>query len=169
MPEISVIIPVYNTGVYLKKCVESILDQTFPDFELFLVDDGSSDESPQICDEYAAKDTRVRVIHQKNQGQSVARNNAIAQMQGQWVMFCDSDDWIHPQYFEILLSCMEKKKADIAICDCQPLSENENLSIHSFSHIHFTSSSKSNVNRSLLLTRCYPCPCSRPHPLIPFF
>lgn len=102
MPQISVIIPVYNTGAYLRKCVDSILSQTFRDFELFLVDDGSNDESPEICDAYGARDSRVRVIHQKNQGQSVARNNAIAQMQGQWVFFCDSDDWIHPESLEIL-------------------------------------------------------------------
>lgn len=115
VPEISVIIPVYNTGMYLSKCIDSILGQTFPDFELFLVDDGSTDESPRICDEYAAKDSRVRVIHQKNQGQSVARNNAIAQMQGQWVMFCDSDDWIHPRTLEILYEAAKAHDVKISI------------------------------------------------------
>lgn len=115
MPEISVIIPVYNTGMYLNKCIDSILGQTFPNFELFLVDDGSTDESPRICDEYAAKDSRVRVLHQKNQGQSVARNNAIAQMQGQWVMFCDSDDWIHPRTLEILYEAAKAHDVKISI------------------------------------------------------
>ena len=114
MPQISVIIPVYNTGAYLHRCIDSILGQTFPDFELFLVDDGSTDESPRICDGYARKDPRVRVIHQKNQGQSVARNNAIAQMQGQWVMFCDSDDWIHPRTLEWLYRTA--KEQDVKIC-----------------------------------------------------
>lgn len=115
MPEISVIIPVYNTGIYLHKCIDSILGQTFPDFELFLVDDGSTDDSPRICDEYAGKDARVRVIHQKNQGQSVARNNAIAQMQGQWVMFCDSDDWIHPRTLEWLYQTARECDVKISI------------------------------------------------------
>lgn len=115
MPEISVIIPVYNTGIYLNKCVDSILGQTFPDFELFLVDDGSTDESPRICDAYAEKDSRVRVIHQKNQGQSVARNNAIGQMRGQWVMFCDSDDWIHPRTLEILYEAAKAHDVKISI------------------------------------------------------
>lgn len=115
MPEISVIIPVYNTGIYLHKCIDSILGQTFPDFELFLVDDGSTDDSPRICDEYAGKDARVRVIHQKNQGQSVARNNAIAQMQGQWVMFCDSDDWIHPRTLEWLYQTAREYDVKISI------------------------------------------------------
>lgn len=116
MSEISVIVPVYNTGCYLKKCVESILSQTYGDFELWLVDDGSTDESPALCDEFAARDPRVRVIHQKNQGQSVARNNAISQMQGKWVMFVDSDDWIHPQSLEILhrLALEENVKISIA-------------------------------------------------------
>ena len=102
MPQISVIVPVYNSGDFLHRCVDSILAQTFPDFELFLVDDGSKDNSPEICDAYALQDPRVRVIHQPNQGQSVARNNAIAQMCGEWVMFCDSDDWIHPESLELL-------------------------------------------------------------------
>lgn len=119
MPQISVIIPVYNTGAYLSRCIDSILDQTFPDFELFLVDDGSSDESPGICDAYAQKDSRIRVIHQKNQGQSVARNNAIAQMQGQWVMFCDSDDWIHPRTLEWLYRTARECQVKISIAGYQ--------------------------------------------------
>ena len=115
MPEISVIIPVYNTGIYLNKCVDSILAQTFPDFELFLVDDGSTDESPAICDAYGQQDSRVRVIHQTNQGQSAARNHAIAQMQGQWVMFCDSDDWIHPRTLEILYNAAREHHVKISL------------------------------------------------------
>lgn len=102
MPKVSIIIPVYNTGGFLHRCVDSILSQTFQDFELFLVDDGSTDNSPGICDDYASGDPRIRVIHQVNQGQSVARNNAIDQMSGEWVMFCDSDDWIHPESLERL-------------------------------------------------------------------
>lgn len=116
MPEISVIVPVYNTGRFLNRCVDSILAQTFSDLELFLVDDGSTDLSGKICDEYAAKDSRVRVIHQENQGQSVARNQAISQMEGNWVHFVDSDDWIHPQMLEYLYRAAMELHTDISVC-----------------------------------------------------
>lgn len=119
IPKISMIVPVYNTGSFLHKCVDSILAQTFTDFELFLVDDGSADNSPGICDAYAAQDSRVRVIHQANQGQSVARNNAIAQMSGDWVMFCDSDDWIHPESLERLYNAAITHDVKISIAGYQ--------------------------------------------------
>lgn len=115
MPEISVIVPVYNTGKFLPKCIESILNQTYRDLELILVDDGSSDDSGRICDDYAVRDPRVRVIHQANQGQSVARNNAISQMAGQWVLFCDSDDWIHPETLERLYHAAREHGSQICI------------------------------------------------------
>ena len=115
MPKISVIVPVYNSGSYLHKCVDSILAQTYDDFELFLVNDGSKDQSPAICDAYAAQDSRVKVIHQTNQGQSVARNNAIARMSGEWVLFCDSDDWIHPESLERLYNAALEHDVKISI------------------------------------------------------
>ena len=115
MPEISVIVPVYKAEAFLPKCIESILNQTFSDLELILVDDGSPDNSGRICDDYAARDGRVRVIHQENQGQSVARNNAIAQMAGQWVLFCDSDDWIHPETLERLYQAAREYGTEICI------------------------------------------------------
>ena len=116
---VSIIVPVYNTGKYLYKCVDSILAQTFTDFELFLVDDGSTDDSPRICDEYAARDPRIRVIHQTNQGQSAARNHAIGQMSGEWVMFCDSDDWIHPESVERLYDAAMAHHVKISIAGYQ--------------------------------------------------
>lgn len=116
MPEVSIIVPVYNTGPYLPKCIDSILAQTFGDFELILVNDGSTDSSGRICEEYAARDGRIRVIHQENQGQSVARNRALEQMQGQWVLFVDSDDWIHPEMLERLRSAAQEKRVNISIC-----------------------------------------------------
>ena len=116
MPQISIIIPVYNAEKFLNKCVDSILNQTFSDFELILVDDGSPDGSGAICDDYAAKDDRVRVIHQRNQGQSVARNNAMEQMQGSWVMFVDSDDWMHPRALELLYDAVQKQNVKISVC-----------------------------------------------------
>lgn len=119
IPKISIIVPVYNTGNYLHKCVDSILAQTYQDFELFLVDDGSTDNSPGVCDDYSTQDTRVRVLHQKNQGQSVARNNAIGRMSGEWVMFCDSDDWIHPESLELLYRAAMEYDTKISIAGYQ--------------------------------------------------
>ena len=116
MPEVSIIIPVYKAEKFLHKCVDSLLNQTFSDFELILVEDGSPDGSGAICDAYAEKDSRVRVIHQKNQGQSVARNNAMEQMLGQWVMFVDSDDWMHPQALELLYNGVQAQGLQIGIC-----------------------------------------------------
>lgn len=104
MSKISVIIPVYNTEHYLPRCIESILAQTFTDFELLLIDDGSKDNSGRICDEYAAKDSRIRVFHKKNGGVSSARNLGLDKAQGEWIAFVDSDDWIYTDYFEEMLS-----------------------------------------------------------------
>ena len=101
-PKISVIVPVYNTEKYLKRCIDSILAQSFSDFELLLIDDGSTDASPAICDEYAAKDTRVRVFHKPNGGVSSARNIGIENTQGNFITFIDADDWIAENYLRIL-------------------------------------------------------------------
>lgn len=116
MPVISVIVPVYRAEKYIHRCVDSILSQTFSNFELILVDDGSPDNCGAICDKYAEIDTRVRVIHQKNQGQAAARNRAITVARGQWVTFVDSDDVIHPQMLEHLLRAAEKSGANISMC-----------------------------------------------------
>ena len=96
----SVIVPVYNVEKYLNECVDSILSQTFTDFELILVDDGATDNSGAICDEYAQRDCRVRVIHKENGGQSTARNRGVDEARGQYIIFLDSDDLIAtPDYF----------------------------------------------------------------------
>ena len=95
---LSIIVPVYNTENYLKKCIDSILAQTYTDFELILVDDGSNDQSSSICDGYASKDIRVRVIHKANGGVSSARNAGLDICQGEYVMFVDSDDWIESNF-----------------------------------------------------------------------
>ena len=94
-PKISVIVPVYNTEKYLHRCVDSILAQTFTDFELLLIDDGSTDSSGAICDEYAQKDSRVRVFHKENGGASSARNLGLDNAKGEWITFCDSDDFVY--------------------------------------------------------------------------
>ena len=99
-PAFSIIIPVYNVEKYLPQCVDSVLSQTYKDFELILVDDGSTDTSPSICDSFAAKDARVQVLHQKNSGVSVARNNGVDVARGGYITFIDSDDWVEPDYLE---------------------------------------------------------------------
>ncbi len=116
MPEVSIIVPVYKAEKYLHACVDSILAQSFSDFEVFLVDDGSPDSSGAICEEYAVRDQRVRVIHQENQGQSAARNHAFAQATGQWVCFVDSDDLIHPRTVELLHTAAMETGAGISMC-----------------------------------------------------
>ena len=121
MPQISVIVPVYKVEQYLRRCVDSILAQTFADFELILVDDGSPDNSGVICDEYAQKDTRITVIHQENGGLSAARNAGIdwafANSDSQWLTFIDSDDWIHPEYLARLLNAAVENLVSISACN----------------------------------------------------
>ena len=115
-PKISIIVPVYNMEKYLRQCVDSILAQTFKDFELLLVNDGSKDSSPQICDEYAAADARVRVIHKENSGQADSRNIAIKEAKAPLIGFVDSDDWIDPDMYETLYRTMVENDADISMC-----------------------------------------------------
>ena len=91
-PKISVIVPVFNTEKYISECIDSILAQTFTDWELILVDDGSKDNSGKICDEYATKDSRVRVLHQPNGGVTSARSNGVKNAKGEWITFVDADD-----------------------------------------------------------------------------
>ena len=115
-PEITIITPVYNMERYLRRCIESVLAQTFTDFELLLVDDGSTDSSPEICDEYARKDARVRVIHKPNTGVADTRNVAVASASGRFVGFVDSDDWIDAGMYETLHDNILRYDADIAVC-----------------------------------------------------
>ena len=120
MPLISVIVPVYKVEPYLCRCVDSILAQTFTDFELILVDDGSPDNCGAICDEYAKKDSRVYVIHQENKGLSAARNAGIdwvfANSNSEWLNFVDSDDWVHPQMLERLYRAAIEHDVGISVC-----------------------------------------------------
>lgn len=116
MPEISVIVPVYKAEAYLPACIDSILNQTYSDFEVFLVDDGSPDGCGDICESYAGKDSRIRVLHQENQGQAAARNHAMAMAKGKWLCFVDSDDLIHPQMLEVLYRQVQEGNAAISMC-----------------------------------------------------
>lgn len=106
-PLISVIIPIYNTEKYLSHCIDSVLAQTFTNFELILINDGSNDNSGKICDQYASLDVRIKVIHKKNEGVSIARNSGLAIASGEWCCFIDSDDWVDSEYlnnFVILIN-----------------------------------------------------------------
>ncbi len=116
LPVISVIIPVYNVEPYLGRCLDSVVGQTYRNLEIILVDDGSRDRSGDICDSYTSKDARIRVIHEENGGVSVARNKGLDIATGDYVAFVDSDDWVHPQYFELLAGLAVEYKADCVFC-----------------------------------------------------
>ena len=120
---ISVIVPVYRVEKYLPACIDSILNQTFTDFELILVDDGSPDRCPEICDETAKRDARVRVIHQANAGLSAARNAGIEAAHGAWLSFVDSDDYIAPHFYEKMYQTAQRTDADCVMCSVQNVDE----------------------------------------------
>lgn len=123
-PDISVIVPVYKTAQYLPKCIDSILLQTAEDFELLLIDDGSPDESGCICDEYAARDPRVKAVHKENGGVSSARNLGIEMAKGRYIVFIDSDDYVDENYLRDLLAAAEAASGDgkrvLVVSDYQP-------------------------------------------------
>lgn len=114
--KLSIIVPIYKVEKYLDKCVESILEQTFTDFELILVDDGSPDSCGEMSEKWAQKDARIKVIHKKNGGLSDARNAGIDIAEGDYIGFVDSDDFIKPDMFEVLVKNLEGNNADISIC-----------------------------------------------------
>lgn len=121
MPNISVVVPVYKVEPYLKRCVDSILNQTYSDFQIILVDDGSPDNCGEICDEYAKKDARIHVIHRENGGLSAARNSGINWVFDhsftEWITFIDSDDWVCNNYLKLLLDLNIQNNTDISICN----------------------------------------------------
>ena len=113
---ITVVVPVYNTGELLRECVDSILAQTYKNLEIILVDDGSTDSSGEICDQYSLKDSRISVYHQKNSGQASARNYALSIARGEYIGFVDSDDYIAPNMYETMVDSLERNDADIVVC-----------------------------------------------------
>ena len=117
LPKISVIVPVYKVEQYLPRCIDSILAQTFTDFELLLIDDGSPDNSGKICDEYAKKDARIRVFHNQNQGVSATREFGVQHAQGVFIQFVDSDDWIESNMFELMYDKAVQEQAEIVGCN----------------------------------------------------
>ena len=130
MPELSIIVPVYKVEPYLSKCIDSILAQTFTDFELILIDDGSPDRCGEISDEYASKDDRIVVIHQNNQGVGAARNVGLKIAKGSFLGFVDSDDWIKPEMYSTMISLAKEKTFDIVMCGADHWSEDGELLYH---------------------------------------
>lgn len=126
-PEVSIIVPVYNVEPYLQECIDSILGQTYTDFELILVDDGSKDRCPEICDAAAEKDRRIKVIHQTNQGLSAARNAGIEAAAGEWLAFVDSDDILNANYCQKLYETAILENVDVSGCSEQLMDENGNI------------------------------------------
>lgn len=115
MPKVSIIIPVYNTSQYLRECLISICNQSYTDWECLLVDDGSTDKSGDICDEYAEKDSRFKALHIKNGGASCARNYGISKARGEWIAFVDSDDKVLPDYLKNLIIASESNRTDVVL------------------------------------------------------
>lgn len=126
---VSIIVPIYKVEPYLRRCLDSIVNQTYTNLEIILVDDGSPDGCPQICDEYAAKNNRIVVIHKENGGLSDARNAGLDICKGEYVSFVDSDDWVEKNYIESLLYIAIKENADITIGE-NFISRNKNISIN---------------------------------------
>ena len=116
-PLISVIVPIYNVEDYLTKCLDSIVSQTYDNFEVILVDDGSTDQCPRMCDEYKERNSRFKVIHKSNGGVSSARNKGLDIAEGEYVLFVDSDDWLEPNMLEVLASTATETDADIVVCE----------------------------------------------------
>lgn len=127
MINLSIIVPVYKVEKFLIKCIDSILSQTYENFELILIDDGSPDNCHKICDEYAEKDKRVIVIHQKNLGVSAARNAGMDIAKGEYIGFIDSDDYIVPEMYEMMINRMEKNHCDLVICGYDYVDEQGNV------------------------------------------
>ena len=115
MTKFSIIVPVYQAQSSLDRCIKSLLRQTLSDIEIILVDDGSTDQSPSICDHYEAEDPRIQVIHKPNEGVSAARNDGLLAARGEWVIFCDSDDWMEPYACELLCQTGTEKHVDVVL------------------------------------------------------
>ena len=115
-PKISVLIPVYNSEKYIKRCIKSVLSQTFLDFELLLIDDGSSDSSGDICDTFAEQDERIKVYHKQNEGISATREFCITHAQGDYIQFIDSDDWVEPDMLHEMYNKAKECDSDIVGC-----------------------------------------------------
>lgn len=133
MDKISVIVPVYNVEPYIRQCIDSIINQTYKNLEIILIDDGSPDRCGMICDEYAAKDKRIRVIHKQNSGVSAARNDGMFSATGEWTMFLDSDDWLEHDFIENMIAAVSAEIVDIIFAGGYILEfSRSNLQVYAF-------------------------------------
>ena len=120
---ISIIVPIYNVEAYLERCLDSLVGQTYSNIEIILVDDGSTDHCPEICDIWERKDPRIKVIHKENGGLSDARNVGIKKVSGDYIIFVDSDDWLHRDMIKILADIRMETNADIVECKAKKVTE----------------------------------------------
>lgn len=127
-PMVSVIVPIYNVEKYLKRCIDSILNQTYKNLEIILIDDGSPDKCPEICDEYAKTDKRIKVIHKQNAGVSAARNDGLAIANGDLIGFVDPDDCVHPSMYEEMVKYLVSQNCDLVSCAFSEFSDENNIS-----------------------------------------
>lgn len=132
MKKLSIIVPVYNTGEYLYKCIDSILAQTISDIEVIIIDDGSEEKTAKICKEIASSDSRIQLVHKKNEGVSVARNVGLELATGEYVGFVDSDDWIEANMYETLIKELETNMVDIVMCDATTIHANRKTDLDTF-------------------------------------
>ncbi len=126
-PLISIIVPVYNVEKFLSRCLESLIKQTFTNIEILLIDDGSTDKSPDICDKYAQQDNRIKVIHKENGGHASARNCGIDLANAQYIMFVDSDDVVHSDYCRIMFDSISTNPSDWVFCNMERVDENDEI------------------------------------------
>lgn len=145
---ISVIVPVYNVEKYINKCIDSIVNQTYKNLEIILVDDGSLDKCGRICDEYANMDNRIKVIHKENAGVSSARNSGIENSTGSWIAFVDADDWIERNYFTELLRIAKEKDAELILCGYNRITNKKSEKIDNTGEL-VVLDSKENLNKIL--------------------
>lgn len=153
MTKFSVIVPCYNVERYLPKCIESLCKQSLKDIEIILVDDGSPDNSGRICDEWAEKDKRIQVIHKSNGGVSAARNDGLIMATGEYVIFCDSDDWMDNDALENLYNKAEETDADIVIGDVSQIYEGKRKPVH-FYDKEFVTSDKQYIDGLIKANFC---------------
>lgn len=150
MKLLSVIIPVYNVKPYLEKCVESIVDQTYHNLQIILVDDGSTDGSQTICDELAQKDSRIVVIHKENGGQSTARNVGMDRAKGDYIAFVDSDDWLERNMYEVLINQLEAHDADLVACSFYECKGDEKKAVGDSKNISVFNTEEIFINKNQL-------------------
>jgi glycosyltransferase involved in cell wall biosynthesis len=150
---ISVIIPVYNVEEYLDKCIESVLTNTYKDLEVICVNDGSTDGSPEILQKWKERDSRIIVVDQENRGLPEARNSGLEVMTGDYTAFIDSDDWVHPNYFQAMLDCMEKTDADMVVSEVREFKPDESVEVADISEYKSHELSENEFYRHLFARR----------------